>query len=132
MDVVGLASDNHDSTYAAQLTIYRAGSYTLEVTINNQHVLSSPWSTLKVQPTDLYAPSCIVEPLSVATSMVAGTQYTFLIQTRDFYSNNKNQLLDDTIGTSYQILYFNEDTSVEALLVDSLDSGVFDVQATLT
>lgn len=35
LDVVGLASDNQDSTYAAQLTIYRAGSFVLEVTIND-------------------------------------------------------------------------------------------------
>lgn len=88
VDVVGLASDNLDGTYHAQLTVYRAGSYSLEVTINDQHVQGSPWDALKVHPTGLYAPSCVVQPLSIATSMVAGTQYTFLIQTRDFYSNN--------------------------------------------
>lgn len=64
--------------------------------------------------------------------MVAGTQYTFLIQTRDFYSNNMNKSLQDSIGSNYQILYFNRWTEVEAQLVDDPNIGIFEVEVTLT
>lgn len=42
-NIVGLASDNQDSTYQGQLTIYRAGYFSLNVMINGQHVINSPW-----------------------------------------------------------------------------------------
>lgn len=44
MNIVGLTSDNQDGTYRCQLTIYRAGIFTLAVYINEQHVEASPWS----------------------------------------------------------------------------------------
>jgi hypothetical protein len=52
--------------------------------------------------------------------MEAGTQYTFQIQSRDFYSNNKKMTLADAIESDYQITYTNEDgqTKVLATLAD--------------
>lgn len=85
-NIAGIASSNNDGSYTCQVTIYRAGSFRLNVKINGWNVLNSPWPTLRVAPTNLYAPSCV--PLLIPTTMVAGTQYQFLIQARDFYSNN--------------------------------------------
>lgn len=50
-------------------------------------MLSSPWTSVSVAPTDLYAPNCVVK--DIPTSMISGTEYSFQIQSRDFYSNNK-------------------------------------------
>ena len=85
-NIAGIASTNNDGSYTCQVTIYRAGSLHLNVKINGWNVLNSPWATLRVSPTNLYAPSCV--PLSIPTTMIAGTLYQFLIQSRDFYSNN--------------------------------------------
>lgn len=60
--------------------------------------------------------------------MEAGTQYTFQIQSRDFYSNNKKMTLADAIESDYQIAYTNEDgqTKVLATLADdSSGQGAF-------
>lgn len=92
-DMVGLAIFNNlsssepHSTYTSQLTIFRAGKYSLDIKINGAHVAQSPQTeqTL-VKPALIYAPTCIVDGLPLL--MVAGSSYTFRIQTRDFYSNN--------------------------------------------
>ena len=63
--------------------------------------------------------------------MVAGTQYTFKIQSRDFYSNNMNLLLADAIGDDFLITYTGPST-VQAALVDDDSPGVFRVEVTLT
>lgn len=65
----------HDGTYQGQLTLYRAGTFTLSVKVNGQHVKDSPWSPVLVSPSDLYAPACVTKGIPV--SMLAGTQYTF-------------------------------------------------------
>jgi hypothetical protein len=85
-NIVGISTNNGNGSYQGQLTLYRAGIFKLNITVNGQHVKSSPWSPVLVSPTDLYAPSCV--PKGIPTTMFAGTQYTFLIQSRDFYSNN--------------------------------------------
>lgn len=91
--------------------------------------MDNPFSPLLVSPTDLYAPSCV--PQDIPLSMVAGTQYTFKIQSRDFYSNNMNLLLDDAIGDDFLITYAGPET-VQAALVDDASPGVFRVEVTLT
>jgi hypothetical protein len=117
-DTLGLVSDNADGSYSCQITIYRAGKYTFQIKVNGQHILNSPWSEkLLVKPTSLYAPACI--PKDIPTDMEAGVQYTFQIQSRDFYSNNRRELLS-TIDNDYSIIYTHEDgtTQVEAALED--------------
>jgi hypothetical protein len=73
------------------------------VKVNGLHVFNSPWSPVNVAPNDLYAPSCV--PKGISTTMVAGTQYTFQIQSRDFFSNNMKLSLSDAIGTNYLVTY---------------------------
>ena len=58
-NIAGIASTNKDGSYTCQVTIYRAGRFHLNVKINGWNVLNSPWSTLLVRPTNLYAPSCV-------------------------------------------------------------------------
>ena len=85
-DIAGIAIDSGDGSYACQLTLYRAGQFYIDVKISQVHVAGSPYSPLLVKPTNLYAPHCVA--LGVPETMVAGDQYTFDIQGRDFYQNN--------------------------------------------
>ena len=95
-DIVGIASSNNDGTFSSQITLYRAGSYQLSVQVNGADVTDSPFTTqLKVRPTDLYAPACVMK--DVKTEMTAGVPVQFEIQTRDFYSNNKKELMNEIL-----------------------------------
>lgn len=92
--------------------------------------MGSPWPQLKVKPTNLYAPNCLQQGIPV--QMDAGVEYTFLIQTRDFYSNNKQEMMADAID-SYLITYTAENLDpVQAMLEDSpMQPGVLMVRVTL-
>jgi hypothetical protein len=103
IDIAGLCSNKNNGAYSCQLTTYRSGLYSLSVKVNGLNVLNSPWSPVNVAPTELYAPSCV--PKGIPLTMVAGTQYTFQIQSRDFFSNNMNQALSQAIGTNYLVSY---------------------------
>jgi hypothetical protein len=101
-DIAGLAifnnlsNDHPHSTYTTQLTIFRAGTYSLDVMVNHRHIIGSPLpDQVKVRPALLYAPACIVYGLPL--TMTAGSTYTFQIQTRDFYSNNIKILMAEAV-----------------------------------
>ena len=69
------------------VTVNRAGVFTLSVKVDGTDVISSPHvAELSVQPTDLYPANCVL--VEVPDSMVAGFDYSFLIQGRDIYYNN--------------------------------------------
>jgi hypothetical protein len=143
-DIAGLAIFNNrsnsepHSSYTAQLTIFRAGKYSLDIMINGKHVIASPQidQTL-VKPALLYAPACIVDGLPL--TMVAGSSYTFQIQTRDFYSNNLKSLLGVAVQSwQAEILSEYEDDGAAPVVAasgtivdkpsDATDySGVYDV-----
>ena len=110
--------------------MYRAGTFILEVKVNEQNVAQSPWNPLMVAPSDIYAPSCV--PLGIPTTMIAGTQYTFKIQSRDFYSNNMELNLANSLGSDYKITYQSGDNIVQAALSDDSQLGVFKVTVTIT
>ena len=112
------------------MTIYRAGTFYLDVKINGWHVLDSTFSPVYVAPTNLYAPSCV--PLGIPTTMVAGTEYTFQIQSRDFYGNNMQLTLAEAVSTDYSVFYSNSEQEVAAVITDDSDLGVFKVTTTLT
>ena len=82
-NIAGIAIDNNDGSYAGQITIYRAGEFYIDVKINSSHIAGSPYSPLLVAPTNIYAPYCV--PKGIPETMIAGTEYTFQIQGRDFY-----------------------------------------------
>ena len=82
-NIAGIAIDNNDGTMTGQVTIYRAGIFTLTIRVNGIHIDGSPHAPLSVSPTHLYAPFC--EPLGIPSTMTAGETYTFQIQGRDFY-----------------------------------------------
>jgi hypothetical protein len=73
--------------------------------------------------------------------MVAGTEYTFQVQSRDFYENNKIALQADTVASDYVLRYdlIEETSDVDFLAVsvtgqmsDDTHAGVFITQSTLT
>ena len=74
-DIAGIAIDNSDGSYAGQITIYRAGEFSILIRINSIDIMDSPYSPLLVEPTNIYAPYCV--PKGIETVMIAGTQYDF-------------------------------------------------------
>lgn len=54
-------------------------------------------------PSGLYAPTCV--PVAIPTNMVAGTSYSFLIQSRDFFSNNMKLGLEAATKGEYEVIY---------------------------
>lgn len=138
-NIQGIALDQGDGTYEAQLTIYKAGSFTLNVRVNSLDLEDSPFTPIEVSPTNLYAPSCIT--LGIPDTMIAGTEYSLKIQGRDFYSNNLVDVLAAAVGTDHIALYtyrkMESDTempvvSVEGVFTDDTDDGVYIVTVTLT
>lgn len=80
-DIAGLTAFNNaslsdpDSSYSCQVTIYRAGTFTLEIVVDGGLVQNSPLpSQILVSPSEIYAPACIVDGLTL--EMVAGQTYT--------------------------------------------------------
>jgi hypothetical protein len=59
--------------------------------------------------------------------MIAGTQYTFQIQGRDFYANN----LKEVLSQKSKVVLFYGEKSVEAQLTDDLHPGTYKVFMTL-
>lgn len=74
-NIAGIAIDNNDGTMTGQVTIYRAGTFTLNIRVNSIQISNSPHSQLLVRPTYLYAPFSV--PLGIPETMTAGTPYSF-------------------------------------------------------
>ena len=91
--------------------------FTLSIKVNGGHVLASPLlNGLQVKPAEIYAPTCVVNGLSLL--MVAGQTYTANIQARDFYSNNLKALLATAVQVwRAEILYENPETNLMTLHV---------------
>lgn len=102
-DIAGLAVDNKDGTYTAQVTVYKAGKFIIDVKVNSIHVTGSPFDPLLISPSNLYGPAC--EPKGIPTTMVAGVAYSYQLQSRDFFQNNMKQTLGDLTAGNYLIRY---------------------------
>ena len=76
-NIAGIAIDNNDGTMTGQVTVYRAGTFALNIRVNNIQISESPHSPLKVKPTYLYAPFCVT--LGIPATMTAGSLYSFKI-----------------------------------------------------
>ena len=92
-DIAGLAVFKNssltdpESSYVCQFTIFRAGTFSLEIMLNGGHVIDSPLNDeILVVPAKIYAPASVVDGLPL--EMIAGGTFTASIQARDFYSNN--------------------------------------------
>lgn len=138
-NIAGIAIDNNDGTMTGQVTVYRAGVYVINTLVNSIYIIDSPMSPLLVRPTYLYAPYCVT--LGIPELMVAGTDYSFKIQGRDFYQNNIREVLTDAVGSDYSVTYslLAEETdidflpvTVDAVVTDDTDLGNFLIEMTLT
>ncbi len=143
-DLAGVAVFNNksaaapDSTYSGQITIFRAGTFTLEIRVAGSLVRSSPLTgQIHVTPADIYAPACILRGL--ALQMTAGQSYTAEIQTRDFYSNNRKALMAESVQTWAASIVLLDASSSDATVIatgtladrrsgiSADDAGVFEV-----
>ena len=104
-DIAGISMDNGDGTYTGQITIYRAGKFSLSIMIDDLHVAGSPYELPSsdyyyITSSDIYAPLCLVNGL--VTTFSAGVTSTFYIQGRDFYANNIPTLFAAAV-TDYKV-----------------------------
>jgi hypothetical protein len=76
-NIAGIALDESTGLYSCQITIYKAGKFTLNVKANTLDVKDSAYPTITVEPTNIYAPACV--SLGIPATMVAGTTYTFQV-----------------------------------------------------
>ena len=77
---------NHSGSYSngvLQFVVYVAGIYNVSIFIDDG-LLTSYY--LNVSPNSLYASNCV--PVYSNYQITAGNQYSFKIQTRDYYHNN--------------------------------------------
>jgi len=51
--------DNFDGVYSGDCRFYRAGNYSLSLTLDGLHIRGSPYS-VSTEPSSLYGPSCVV------------------------------------------------------------------------
>jgi hypothetical protein len=103
-DIAGISQDNKDGSYAAQITIYRAGKFSLSIRINDIDISGSPYSLstdyFYIAPSDIYAPTCVIN--AYTPTQTSGVAFTFYVQGRDFYANNIKTLSAAAI-TDYKL-----------------------------
>ena len=130
--ISGTATDNNDGKMTGLVTISRAGTYTLSITVDSTHIIGSPHSPFEVRPNSLHAPHCV--PVEIPETMYAGYDYSFIIQGRDEYHNNIADILVDAVGTDYSIVYSlisDSSVTVDAQILDDSAPGVYLVEVTL-
>lgn len=130
-DIAGAVEDLGTGTYIGQVTIFKAGVFTLDVKINSIQVTGSPFSTLTVSPVEVYAPNSV--PTGVPTTAVAGVASTFKVQGRDFYSNNAQTLISTISATSVQLKYTSSSSVMDGTITDdATGAGAYIVSITPT
>ena len=100
--ISGTTTDNNDGTMTGSLTLQRAATYALTVTVDSVDVTTSPFLSLEVEP------GAIDGSLSVADGvpeiMYAGYDFDFQIQGRDSWGNNIKILLEDAVGADLSVI----------------------------
>jgi hypothetical protein len=104
--LIGTSTDSNDGTMAATVTVLRAGSHTLSITVDGIHIVGSPISSFEVKPIVLDPTSCVL--VDIPEVMIAGYDYLFWVQSRDEYENNKIDLFEDAVVTDYSVVYTND------------------------
>ena len=130
--ILGTAIDKNDGTMIGSMTIQRAGTYTLSITVGGIHIKGSPHSYFKIKPASLHAPYCV--PVDIVETMYAGYDYKFLIQGRDMYHNNISNIFENAVGIDYSISYTllsNSKVTVDAQISNDINPGVYLVKVTL-
>ena len=131
VDIAGAVEDLGTGKYIGQVTIFKAGQFTLDVKINSIEMTGSPFSTFTVSPVEVYAPQSV--PLGVPTTAVAGVTSTFQIQGRDFYSNNAQTLISSVSASSVQLTYSSSSLVLAGTITDNpAGAGVYTVSFTPT
>lgn len=76
-EILGTAIATNDGSVKGSVTLKRAGVYTLSVKVNDEDVRGSPFTFLKVKPTFVYIPNCVL--VDVPLRIEAGQSYKFWI-----------------------------------------------------
>ena len=124
--ISGTFSDNNDGSYGGQITIFKAASYLLSITINSILISSSP-VTLTVNTASIDGSKCV--QVGMVTSVVAGVPQTFKIQARDYYSNNIVTLATSLTSKSVTLTLSTDQTIIATgTMTDTSGSpGAYDV-----
>lgn len=87
LNYAGTVVSNTNGSFTCYLNILRAGSFTLEISINNQ-TLTLANNSISVNPTTLDASKCVFKSSLTNLSITSGAQISFDSQCRDIYHNN--------------------------------------------
>lgn len=121
--IYGLNYSGYYDGNSITFVVYRAGNYQGKIYINNSMLKNYPVS-IQVEPSSIYAPYCVA--VFSSSQAIAGTQFTFNLQTRDMYYNN---LLITSI-TSVSLQAIGPATVIGDLI--STANGVFQGGITMT
>lgn len=131
-NVAGAVQDNQDGTYEGQVTVFRAGEFSLSIELFGEEFLNSPFTPYLVTPSDLYAPNSV--PVGFSANAAVNVESTFEIQGRDYYSNNVLTLISSISDARVEIFdaTTNELVSVGTIEDHATFAGVYVVKYTPT
>ena len=141
-DISGNYKDESNGKYTGQETIFRAGSFKLNVNIAGLAISGSP-VTLTVNPTTIYGSKCVA--VGFNTAAVAGVAQSFQVQARDYYSNNVATLIGSVSNAAVTLRSVDYNTVIStgtitdvatkagayAVVYTSTLSGVYKLHVTL-
>lgn len=130
-EIEGSAIDNDDGTMTGTVALLRAGTYTLSVTVNGDHVSASPHTPFEVAPDSIYTPFCVF--VNLPETLTIGQETISLIQGRDLYHNNLKATLEEATSNLHKVLF--ESISIEGFtfsadVSDSEYLGVYQFKTT--
>eukprot|EP01022_Parablepharisma_sp_SALTPOND_P020162 TRINITY_DN3593_c0_g1_i1.p2 TRINITY_DN3593_c0_g1~~TRINITY_DN3593_c0_g1_i1.p2 ORF type:complete len:1692 (-),score=110.26 TRINITY_DN3593_c0_g1_i1:19422-24497(-) len=99
-DISGAYKDLGNGKYTGQITVFRAGSFSLKITINSASISGTPLP-LTVHPAQINGEKCVA--VGFSSTATAGTAQTFQIQARDYYSNNIATLISSVSDKKVEV-----------------------------
>lgn len=131
-DIAGAVQDLGTGTYMGQVTVFKAGAFTLDVKVGDVPMTGSPFAPFTVSPVEVHGPKSL--PAGAPTSAVAGTPSTFQVQGRDFYGNNAATLITSATSTTVELrtVSTNSLTATGTIVDDAAGAGVYQVSFTPT
>jgi titin len=129
MNFYGIIESNNDGTFKVYLTILKAGTFDLNITLkNNPMIITS--NTINIIPNTLDASKCVYQSLPV--NYQSGTQVIINVQCRDLYYNNIAAPLGSVmISSSIQIVEKNGTYNESGAISDIVGSpGCFEIKFT--
>jgi hypothetical protein len=125
----GIIESNNDGTFKVYLTILKAGTFDLNITLKNNLMIIAP-NTINISPNTLDASKCVYQ--SLPTSYRSGTQMILNVQCRDIYYNNIAATFGSVVNSSYIRIVEKDGTYSELGTIGDITGspGCFEIKFT--